>query len=92
MMMFIFNIANAIKTMSSKKLNDLVFLNYCKQIRCSKENNYYLMKHQKKKDLLLCATKLIEKALDAANAKEYYQLFSKIKNKKLVKLSKMITQ
>ena len=50
------------------------------------------MKHQKKKDLLLRATKLIEKALDAANAKEYYQLFSKIKNKKLVKLSKMITQ
>ena len=39
--------------MSSKKLNDLVFLNYCKQIRCTKENNYYLMKHQKEKRFVI---------------------------------------
>ena len=39
------------------------------------------MKHHKKKDLLLLATKLIEKVADASNAKKYYQTFLKNKNK-----------
>ena len=42
------------------------------------------MKHQKKKDLLLLATKLMEKLLDATNAKQYYQSYLK-KNTKLIK-------
>ena len=50
------------------------------------------MKHQKKKELLLLATKLIEKILDARNAKEYYQSFLKNRTKKFVKRSKIITQ
>ena len=50
------------------------------------------MKYQKKKVLLLLATKLIEKILDSSSAKEYYKLFLKNKNKKLVKQTKMITQ
>ena len=50
------------------------------------------MIHQKKKELLLLATKLIEKILDARNAKEYYQSFLKNRTKKLVKRSKIITQ
>ena len=35
----------------------------------SEKKCYYLMKHQQKKDLLLLATKLIEKIPDASNAK-----------------------
>ena len=35
------------------------------------------MKHQKKKDLLFLATKLIEKMPDATNAKQYYQIYLK---------------
>ena len=37
-----------------------MFENYCKRIKFTKENSYYSMKHQKKKDFLLLATKLIE--------------------------------
>ena len=49
------------------------------------------MKYQKK-CLLLLATKLVEKVLDSSYAKEYYKLFLKNKNKKLVKQPKIITQ
>ena len=35
------------------------------------ENRYYSMKHKKKKDLLLLATKLLEKTTNDSNAKEY---------------------
>ena len=38
------------------------------------------MKRQNKKDLLLLATKLIEKIFDASYAKEYYKLFLKNEN------------
>ena len=38
------------------------------------------MKHQKKKDLLLLATKLVETIPDASNAKEYYKSYLKKKN------------
>ena len=51
-----------------------------------------MMKHQKKEDLLLLATKLIEKIPNASNTKEYYRSFLKDKNKKLMKQSKIITQ
>ena len=49
------------------------------------------MKYQKKY-LLLLVTKLVEKVLDSSDAKEYYKLFLKNKNKKLVKQPKIITQ
>ena len=38
------------------------------------------MKRHKKKDLLVLATKLIEKTPDATNAKQCYQSYLKIKN------------
>ena len=46
----------------------------------------------KRKDLLLLATKLIEKTLDPCNAKEHYQSFLRKRNTKSVKQSKLITQ
>ena len=46
----------------------------------------------KRKDLLLLATKLIEKTLDPCNTKEHYQSFLRKKNTKPIKQSKLITQ
>ena len=40
------------------ELRYLIFPNYYRQIRFSKENSYHSIKHQKKKDLHLFATKL----------------------------------
>ena len=57
-----------------------------------KEDSYYSMKNQKKKYLLLLATKIIEKTPDASNAKDCYESFLRNKNKKLVKRPKIITQ
>ena len=37
--------------MTVNGIRDFIFENYYKQIRFSKENSYYSMKHQKKKDL-----------------------------------------
>ena len=66
---------------------------YCRQVRFTKENNCYSIKHRKKKYLILLATKLIEKIHDASSAKEYYyQSFLKNENKNSVKWSKIITQ
>ena len=45
-----------------------------------------------KKDLLLLATKLIEKIADISYAKKYYNSYLKKKDIKLVKRSKKITQ
>ena len=45
-------------------------------------------KRLKRKDLLLLAKKLIEKAPDAHNAKEHYGSFSRKKNRKSVKNQK----
>ena len=50
------------------------------------------MKHQKKKDLLLLAMKLLPKNPDAIDAKAYYQSYLKRKSTKLVKRSKINTQ
>ena len=73
--MYILDILSAIKKMLIKKLKDLIFKNYYRQVGLTKESSYYSLKH--KKDLLLLATKLIEKIPDASNAKEYYQSFLK---------------
>ena len=54
---------------------DFIFENYYKRIGFSKENSYYSMKHQEKKDLQRFAIKLIEKIPDPCNAKEYFQSF-----------------
>ena len=53
---------------------------------------YYAIKNQQQNDLLLLATKVIEKILHAGNAKEYNQFHSKKKNTKLISRSKIITQ
>ena len=63
--MCILNIVSAIKTMIIKELKDLICESYYRRIGFLKENSYYSMKHQKKKDMLLLATKLIEKIPDA---------------------------
>ena len=59
--MYILNIASSIKKMSVNEIRDFIFENYYKRNGFSKKNSYYTMKHQKKKDLQLFATKLIEK-------------------------------
>ena len=46
----------------------------------------------REKDLLLLATKLIEKIPNCSNVKQYYQPYLKRQNTKLIKLSKIITQ
>ena len=61
--MYILNIHSAIKKMKIKELKDFIFENYYRQIEFTKQNSYYSMKHQKKKDLLLLGPKLIEKNL-----------------------------
>ena len=74
--MYILNIASLLKKMTVNELRDFVFENYYRQIGFSKENSYYLMKHQKKKkDLQLFVTKLTEEIPDPTNAKECYSSF-----------------
>ena len=45
--------------MSVNELRDFIFESYCKQTGFVKEKSYYSMKHLRKKDLLLIATKLL---------------------------------
>ena len=82
---YILNIAKAIKKISVNKIKDFIFQNYYKGIGFSKENNYYLMKHLKTIDILLFANKLIEKIPDPRNAKEHQQSFIRKKNTKSLK-------
>ena len=49
------------------------------------------MKHQKKKDLQFFQTELTKKIPDPRNAKEHYQSFTRKKNAKSAKQSKIIT-
>ena len=84
-MIYILNIARAIKKMSVNEIRDFIFESYCKRIGFSKENSYYSMKCFKQKDLLLLANKLIEKIPDPRNAKGHYQSFIRKKNTKSVK-------
>ena len=64
---------------------------YYRQTGFLKENGYYSIKYQEKKDLILLAAKT-EKIPDATNAKQYYYTFLKNKNKKSVKRLKILTQ
>ena len=54
----------------------------------SKENSYYSIKNQKKKDLHLFAIKLTEEIPDPHDTKEHYQSFIRKKHTKSVKQSK----
>ena len=60
--MYILNIVSAIK-LTINELRDFIFENYYRQFGFARENSYYSMKHQKKKDQQLFATKLTEKYL-----------------------------
>ena len=82
-----FNIKNAYsrycrryEKMTVKELKNFIHENYYRQIQFPKENSYYSMKHHKKTNLLLLATKLIEKIPDATNAKQNDQSYLKRKN------------
>ena len=67
--MCILNITSAIKKMAVNELGYIIFENYYKRIGFAKERSYYSSKRLKRKDLLLLATKLIEKIPDPHNAK-----------------------
>ena len=73
--MHVLDIAKAIKKMTVRELKDLIFENYHQTMRFSKEDSYYSMKHQKKKDLQFFVTKLTEKISDPHDPKEHYQSF-----------------
>ena len=68
--------------MSVNEVRGIMFENYFKRIGFPKESSYYLMKHQKKKDLQLFAIKLIEKTPDLCNTKGHYQSFLRKKSQK----------
>ena len=52
---------SAIKKMTAKELKDFIFENVYTRLGFARENSYYSMKHQKKTDLHLFATKLRKK-------------------------------
>ena len=85
------NIVRAIKKVSVNEIRAFIFENYYKRMGFSKQSSYYSMKRLKKRDLLLCAKKLIEKVPDPRNAKEHYESFVGKKNRKSVKQSETIT-
>ena len=64
--------------MGINELRDLIFEKNYKRIAS--------MKRLKIRNLLLLATKLIEKIPDTSNAKEHYELFIRNKNKKISKI------
>ena len=51
------------KRMTIKQFRDFIFESYYRRIGFTKENSYYSMKHQKKKDLLSFVTKLLKKRI-----------------------------
>ena len=59
-MMYILNIRSVTK-MTLKELKEFIFENYYRQNGFSKENSYYSMKYQKKKDFPVFANKLMKK-------------------------------
>ena len=71
--------------MSILEIKDFIFENYYKEIGFSKKNSYNSMKHLTKKDLFSLANKLIKNIPDLCNAKECYQSFEIMKNKKISK-------
>ena len=90
--MYILKILSAIKKNENQRTQRLYIWNNYRWVVFSKENSYYSMKHQKRKDLLLLTTKLIEKIPYATNARQQYQIFFKNKNKKSAEQLKIITQ
>ena len=70
--------------MTINNSQNLSLKNYYKQIGFHKENNFYSMKRLKK-ELLLLATKSIEKIPDPNNAKKYYNSHLRRKNTKSAK-------
>ena len=85
--MHILNIAKAIKKMSINAIEELIIRNYYKRIGFSKESSYHLMKHMKKKILLL-VNELIKGYLILAMLKK----LSIISKKENMKISKGITK
>ena len=80
--------------MSVNEIRHFIFEYYYKRIGLLKESSFYSMKRLKKKkkrDLVLPATKLIEKVAHPSNAKEYYNscLKKKYKIGKTMKSSKI---
>ena len=69
------------KKLAIKWFKDFIFKNYYGRIGFSKGNSYYSMKHQKKKDLLFLAIKLMEEILDTSNGKEYHNSYLKQKTR-----------
>ena len=61
--------------MPVKELKDFIFKDYHQQIRFSKEKGYYLMKHQKQKDLELFKTRSTEKIADPLNLQNTFNYF-----------------
>ena len=89
--MYILNTASALKKDDSQWTQRFYFKNYFKRIGFVKGRRYYSTKLLKIKNLLLLATKLIEKATDPRNAKKHYQSFMRKKKTKSVQQSKIIT-
>ena len=84
------NIVNVLKKMTIRKLRDVIHENYCKRIGFPKEETYYLleMKTEKKRFTIICY-QINNKSSD--NTREQYQSHLNKKNKKIVKLSKFIS-
>ena len=68
MMMHKLTAASTIKKTKIKELRDFIYENYYIQIGFTKENSCYSVKYQNK-ELLLFATKLIEKVPDPSKTK-----------------------
>ena len=81
--MYIPNIASTIKEMTVNELRDFVFEKYYKKF--ARENSYYSMTHQKKKNEI----ELKENIPDPCNAKKHQSILRK-KNKISKKKSKNI--
>ena len=88
-MMYILNIASAIKKMPVNELRKLWKLLWANWI--CKRKKLLFNETFEKTDLLLLTTKLIEKIPNPRNAKEHYQSFIRKKNTKSVKQWKIIT-
>ena len=78
------------KKMSVNDIRDFIHETYHKQIGFSKEDRLSFIETIGKNDLLMFATKLIEKVPDPHNAKQHYESFLRKKNRKLVKQSELL--
>ena len=78
--------------MTVEKIKDFIYENYYRRIGFFQEKSYSSLKHQKKQDSLLLATKLIQKYLVLLILNSTINLICREKNAKLVKRSKIITQ